>query len=171
MRRSSVRSRSGFTLVELLVVIAIIGILVGLLLNGLGRDVPLVQSAMLTQVKVELEHSKGYVIAIPLLLALLIHGKMIGEVPIPLRRIDIRTRHGRSRLSLLLGHVVATASDEWISREDRNFLSDYSQRLDDYILLREDALASPVTLLELQNHQMQDYIRVIAILRSGDYVE
>ena len=96
---------------------------------------------------------------------------MIGEVPIPLRRIDIRTRLGRSRLSLLLGHVVATAPDEWISREDRHFLSNYSQRLDDYILLREDALASPETLLELQNQQMQDYVRVIAILRSGDYVE
>ena len=171
MRRSSLVSRSGFTLVELLVVIAIIGILVGLLLNGLGRDVPLVQSAMLTHLKVELEHSKGFVIAIPLLLALLIHGKMIGEVPIPLRRIDIRTRYGRSRLSLLLGHVVATAPDDRISREDRIFLSDYSHSLDRYLLLREDALASPEDLLTLENQQMQDYVRAIIILRSSDYVE
>jgi prepilin-type N-terminal cleavage/methylation domain-containing protein len=176
------KNRSGFTLVELLVVIAIIGILVGMLLNGLGRDVPLVHGARLTQVNVGLEHSQGYVIAIPLLLALLIHGsgsgarymsfrQMLGRVPIPLSRLDISTRHGRIRLSLLIDYVVANAPLDRISVEDRSFLETYSLRLDHYILLREDALASPSDLLILENQQMQDFERMILILRGGDYLE
>lgn len=176
------KNRKGLTLVELLVVIAIIGILVGLLLDGVGRNVPLAQPAMLTHLKVELEHSKGYVIAIPLLLALLIHDsgsgpryksfrQMIGKVPIPLRWIDISTRHGRSRLSILLDHVVAKAPVDRVSLEERIFLETYSHRLDHYIMLKEDGAASPIDLLVLENQQMHHYKMVIAILRSGDYVE